>query len=81
MLHERFTAGHVRLTISKRLDMPKGTSSVAPKTYRATTKAYDALAEIFQNCIRNETGPERLYQEAQAGHPVWDEVRSTPRTC
>ena len=58
--------------------MPKSTGSTAARVYRATTKAYDALAEIFQDSIRNETGPERLYEEAQAGHPIWDEVRSTP---
>ena len=58
--------------------MPKSTSPTASKTYRATTKAYDALAEIFQDSVRNETGPERLYSEAQAGHPIWDEVSSAP---
>lgn len=55
--------------------MPKTVTATAAKVYRATTRAYDALAEIFEESIRAETSPDRLYREAEAGHQIWQDVR------
>lgn len=58
------------------LPMPKTTSPVAAKAYRALAKAYDTIAEIFQEGIVNEIDAGRLVAEADAGQAVWRDVRS-----
>ena len=55
--------------------MPKTTSIAASRILYATAKAYEALADMFQDSITAETDGQRLFQEAEAGLPVWQEVR------
>lgn len=55
--------------------MPKTTHSQAAKIYHALAKPYDALAEIFQEGIINETYATKLIAEANAGDQIWVEVR------
>ena len=50
--------------------MPPHTNHHAAKIYRATAKAYDALADIFKG-----GDAQRLYDEAQTGHEIWQHVR------
>lgn len=54
--------------------MPKTTTSHAAKLYRSLAKAYDALADIFQEGIVNETDASTLIAEANAGVQVWQDV-------
>jgi len=54
--------------------MPKTTTSHAAKLYRSLAKAYDALADIFQEGIVNETDASTLIAEANAGAQVWQDV-------
>lgn len=55
--------------------MPRTTTATAAKVYRATSRAYDAVAEVFQESIREETTPRRLLLELEAGQTIWQEVR------
>ncbi|KAL9122363.1 MAG: hypothetical protein Q9187_001080 [Circinaria calcarea] len=50
----------------KSLPMPPHTNHQAAKIYRATAKAYEALAEVFRAGIAH-----RLHDEARAGHELW----------
>ena len=55
--------------------MPKTTTAAAQRVYRATSKAYEAVAEIFQESISKEKGPRQLILEIEAGQSLWKEVR------
>lgn len=55
--------------------MPKTTTAVAQRAYRATSKAYEAVAEIFEDSIKKEKGPLQLILEIDAGQDIWQEVR------
>ena len=54
--------------------MPKNTTSTASKCYRALSKAYENLAEIFQQSIANESDVSEVFSEAQAAQQIWIEV-------
>ena len=47
----------------------------AQRAYRATSKAYEAVAELFQESITEEKGPRQLMLEIEAGQDIWQEVR------
>ena len=55
--------------------MPKTTTAPAQRVYRAISKAYEAVAEIFQESIAEERGPRQLILELEAGQDIWQEVR------
>ena len=54
--------------------MPKTTSINAAKIFRALAKAYEFVAEIFQESLINETDQSRLVAEANEGQQIWLEV-------
>ena len=47
----------------------------AQRAYRATSKAYEAVAEIFQDSITEDKGSIQLLLEIEAGQNIWQEVR------
>ena len=53
----------------KPLPMPRTTNSQAAKHYRAIGKAYDTIGDVFK-----DGNVKKLYDEAEAGQPVWQEV-------
>ncbi|KAL8826865.1 MAG: hypothetical protein Q9191_003537 [Dirinaria sp. TL-2023a] len=53
------------------LPMPKNTINNASKCYRALARAYEALAEVFQQSIANESDVSEVLKEAQAAHQIW----------
>ena len=53
--------------------MPRGTSSLAMKHYRALGKPYEVLGEAFK-----EPDPARLKAEIEVGQSVWQPVGSFP---
>ncbi|KAL8795031.1 MAG: hypothetical protein Q9195_002479 [Heterodermia aff. obscurata] len=55
------------------LEMPRTTTTPAQRAYRATSKAYEAVAEIFQDSITKEKGPRQLILEIDAGQDIWQE--------
>ena len=55
--------------------MPRTTTVLAQRAYRATSKAYEAVAELFQESITEEKGPQQLMLEIEAGQDIWQEVR------
>lgn len=54
---------------SKTASVPKITSSLALKTYKALARPYDALAAAFTSGKW-----ERLRDEAEAGQMIWSDV-------
>ena len=51
--------------------MPKTIGTQAAKQYRALGRAYEALAEVFENSLKEEESNQRLVAEANAGQEIW----------
>ena len=54
--------------------MPKTTSTHAAKIYRSLARAYELIAEVFQESLINETNQSRLVAEANEGQQIWLDV-------
>ena len=54
--------------------MPKTTNTHAAKIFRSLTKAYELIAEVFQESLINETNQSRLVAEANEGQQIWLDV-------
>ena len=54
--------------------MPKTTGAQAVKQLHALGKPYEALAEVFENSMKEEETNQNLIAEANQGLQIWDAV-------